>query len=304
MFNILVTGGTGFIGSHLCEELIRQKHCINVLTSSGNTDNLASITGNNRLAVIKADISDYNGLKKKLAAKKFDIIFHLASYIPLGIYDDNKKCVEINDLGTKNILQIARVVGCNKFIYSSTGWVYGHPKHIPIDEDHPLNPFDAYGKTKLNGEKHCKIYSKYMNIIILRYAGVYGPRKNKGAVYNFIKNMLEKKTITIHSDGTQTNDYVYVQDIVNSNILAMKALDVIQFDIFNIGGGKEIAANQLAILIGNLLKTKSIIVYTKTPVTNKRYLLDIKKAQKKLLFQPTELKICLKEFIPYVKNIK
>jgi len=300
--NILVTGGTGFIGSHLCEKLVKRNHNLTIITSSGNYDNIKSIINKENVIIVNANISEYASLEKSIANNKFDIIFHLASYIPKGAPDDDLKCIKVNDIGTKNILEFAKNNQCKKFIYSSTGWVYGNPQHIPVDENHPKNPFDAYGKTKLNGENYCKKYSKYMNIIILRYAGVYGPRKDKGAVYSFIKNMLEKKTIIIYGDGTQTNDYIYVNDVINANLLAMEIIEETTFDIFNVGSGQEKSAIELANLIGDLLKIKPKIKYKDTKITNKRYFLDITKAKKILKFKPSNFKICLEKFITYIKE--
>ncbi|RCK71722.1 MAG: UDP-glucose 4-epimerase [Ignavibacteriae bacterium] len=243
---ILVTGGAGFIGSHVVDAYINAGHSVVVIDnlSMGNLKNV-----NPEAKFLKLDIRDEK-LKEIFQDEKFDIVNHHAAQM------DVRKSVEdplfdasVNILGVLNLLESCKNYGVKKFIFASTGGaIYGEQDYFPADEEHPLRPLSPYGITKLATEKYLYYYEKVFGLqyIILRYANVYGPRQNPhgeaGVVAIFTQKMLEGKQPQINGDGKQTRDYVYVDDVVKANLLA---LNYNKSEIFNIGTGIETDVNTL-----------------------------------------------------------
>ncbi|MFH1831884.1 MAG: NAD-dependent epimerase/dehydratase family protein [bacterium] len=241
--NILVTGGAGFIGSHIAQALVGLGARVTILDnfSAGNLSNLSSVFTYINLQY--ADItSAYSCLQ---AAKNKDIVFHLAAFTSVpGSIANPDLCTKINVLGTKNILEACKDRGVKTFIYSSSAAVYGN-KTEDCTETDPTNPQSPYASSKVLGEKLCKEYSDAMIVstACLRYFNVYGDRQNPNgsyaaAVAKFKHNLLNKKPITIYGDGTQTRDFVHVSDVVKAN-LNIAMLENMKGDIYNIGSGKS-----------------------------------------------------------------
>lgn len=246
---VLVTGGAGFIGSHLVERLVELGAHVTVLDnfSTGNLNNLRSVFSN--LTILYTDVSSsYNALKATLNK---DIVFHLAAFIsvPQSIQQP-ALCNKINTQGTKNILD-----GCvqNKVpmvVYSSSSAVYGNKNNSCSEHDQP-QPLTPYAKSKLAAEKLCADYALEHNLktASLRYFNVYGDRQNPQGPYasvvaKFKQLLKEGKPLTIYGDGNQTRDFVHVSDVVEAN-LQIGALDQAQGEVFNIGSGKSITLFQL-----------------------------------------------------------
>lgn len=241
--NILVTGGAGFIGSHIAQALVGLGARVTILDnfSAGNLSNLSSVFTYINLQY--ADItSAYSCLQ---AAKNKDIVFHLAAFTSVpGSIANPDLCTKINVLGTKNILEACKDRGVKTFIYSSSAAVYGN-KTEDCTETDPTNPQSPYASSKVLGEKLCKEYADAMIVstACLRYFNVYGDRQNPNgsyaaAVAKFKHNLLNKKPITIYGDGTQTRDFVHVSDVVKAN-LNIAMLENMKGDIYNIGSGKS-----------------------------------------------------------------
>ena len=243
---ILVTGGAGFIASQIADAYILEGHEVHILDnlSTGFEKNI-----NPKAIFINSDITSQSilSLFKK---ERFDVVNHHAAQIDVRksvndpIFDANT-----NILGTVNLLQAAVKTGVKKFMFASTGGaVYGEQEYFPADEKHPTNPVSPYGITKLSIEKYLFFYKiEYkLNYTILRYANVYGPRQNPfgeaGVVAIFTNKLLKNENPIINGDGEQTRDYVFVEDVVKANVIA---LNDNTSDIYNIGTGVETSVNEL-----------------------------------------------------------
>ena len=258
---ILVTGGAGFIASHVSDALISEGHEVFIL------DNLA--TGferniNPKAKFIKKDIGD-KSLSELFEKEKFDVVNHHAAQMDVRrSVADPAFDANTNILGTINLLQNCIKTGVKKFMFASTGGaVYGEQSYYPADEQHPTSPLSPYGISKLAVEKYLYFYNAQykLNYTVLRYANIYGPRQNPfgeaGVVAIFSSKMLKGEQTVINGTGKQTRDYVFVGDVVKANLLGLKDKDT---DIYNIGTGIETDVNQLFNtlnkIIGNNMEEK------------------------------------------------
>jgi len=257
--NILITGGAGFIGSHLTEEYLAngaKKVVIFDDFSTGTNENLANIK-DNRLRVVKGSILEAGQLNTVVKEEHIDIVDHLAAVLEVytGIRDTEKDA-RINIFGTLNVLNIALKNSVEKVLFASSGAVYGQAQYVPIDERHPLEPHWPYGVSKLAGERYVMQYQKLfgLNTTAFRYGIVYGPREWFGRVLTmFIKRIfLENKAPIVFGDGEQTRDFVYVKDVVRAHMLAIEKPGATG-QVFNISSGRKTSVNQLA----NMLVEKS-----------------------------------------------
>lgn len=307
--NALVTGGAGFIGSHIADKLISLGHEVSVL------DNLRSGKRefvNAKAAFFEVDIIDRPALKKAFEEFKPEVIFHLAAQneVPYSMshpFEDE----EMNIRGTMNLLGLAIKSGVKKFIYSNTGGAfYGDVPEagLPITEDHIiLKPTSFYGVSKHCAEEYVKLYGHLHNLnwISLRYSNVYGPRqdgnKEAGVVAIFTQKLLNKETPTINGDGTNTRDYIYVMDVVDANI---KALDYNESDYFNISTATRISNTEVFETLEEELKTGIKVEFGPKRVGDALHnSLSNKKAQEKLGWEPkTDFKTGVKETVRYYQN--
>jgi len=238
---ILVTGGAGFIGSHLIDRLITEGHEVMVIDnlSQGKRENV-----NPRARFYHLDIRD-SRLEKVFEEEAPEIIYHLAAQVSVTkSVSDPLEDARINIIGSLNILELARRYRIKKFIYASSGGaIYGEPEYIPVDENHRIAPLSPYGLSKYVVEKYIEVFSHNYGLryTILRYPNVYGPRQDPhgeaGVVAIFSQQMLAQVTPTIYGDGTKTRDYVYVEDIVEANIRCLNSGDG---GTYNLGWGKEV----------------------------------------------------------------
>lgn len=251
MKKCIVTGGAGFIGSHLTDKLISLGHDVTVV------DNL--LLGkkkfvNKRAKFYKVDIRDLKKLKKIF--KGAEVVFHLAADPRLAVsVEDPISTHEINVTGTLNVLLASKENNVKKVIFSSSCATYGD-QSLPIKEEYPQNPLSPYGLHKKIGEEYCRLFSKLYAVetVCLRYFNVFGPRKTADGGYPmvipvFLKQKSENKPLTIVGDGKNTRDYVYVSDVVNANILAWQS-NIINGEAINIGSGIQVSVNEIADLIG------------------------------------------------------
>ena len=241
-----VTGGAGFIGSHLVKKLIGENHQVIVIDNfhTGKEENLKQII--KCIEIQKTDIRDFDQLKKTL--KKVDGVFHKAalttvpeSFIKPEEYND------VNVVGTDNVFKIAKEYNL-KVVYASSSSVYGNTEKIPIKEDFPRNPINPYGKTKLDDEYLAEKYSsENLDVIGLRYFNVYGIGQTgsyAGVITQFLNRLNENKPPIINGEGNQIRDFVYVKDVAQANLVAMKSN--VKKGFFNIGSGKTISIKKLA----------------------------------------------------------
>ncbi len=244
--NVLVTGGCGFIGSHLTEKLVALEANVTILDdlSSGFLENINPFK--DKITFVEGSICNTQMCSK--LTKNKDIIFHLAAFISVPeSVEQPYKCHEINVDGTVNLLEAARANNVDRFVFSSSCAVYG-PKDTTYKETDMCNPSSPYGMSKLVGELYCTQYARHFDIttIILRYFNVCGPRQNPntqyaGVVAKFTDQMKKNKPITIFGDGSQTRDFVSVEEVVFANLLVGQApKKSVQAHVFNIATGKSI----------------------------------------------------------------
>ena len=244
---ILVTGGAGFIGSHIVDRYIDLGHEVAVIDdlSKGSKDNL-----NPNAKFYKEDITRLEKVEKIFNEFLPDVVNHHAALAEVAkSIRDPARTLEVNVLGTANVLFAGGKSGIKKFIFSSTGGaIYGNPETIPADETCKPNPLSPYGLSKLLGEKTIEFYARTykFDYVIFRYSNVYGPRQNPkgeaGVVAIFGELIRSGKKPTIFGDGSKTRDYIYVGDIVNANELALNAKGN---HILNLGSGIEVTDKEV-----------------------------------------------------------
>jgi len=252
---VLVTGGAGFIGSHVVDVLLAAGHEVTIVDdlSTGSRANL-----NPAAAFHHADITDPD-IDRLLASVRPDVICHNAAQISVSVgQSDPVRDLDINGAGTLRLLEYVRRAGC-RFVHASSAAVYGEPERIPVAEDHPTRPINNYGVSKLAVEHYLAAYARNYDVgyAALRYANVYGPRQNAsgeaGVVAIFCETVARGKAPTIHGDGRQTRDFVYVGDVAAANAAAATS-DV--SGVFNVGTGIEIDVNQLFEAIARELRAE------------------------------------------------
>lgn len=249
--SVLVTGGAGFIGSHLVEQLVKSGANVTVLDdlSTGTLDNLAAV--HHSIQFIKGSVTDFSTCLA--ACENKEIIFHLAAYIsaPESMLNPYQ-CNQTNVFGTNNMLEAARLQNVPRFVFSSSSAVYGRQTEQCV-ENAPCKPASPYGFSKLMGEYWCQHYSSIFGLqtICLRYFNVYGQRQNPQGPYaavvaQFKNAMSNNKPIIIYGDGQQTRDFVPVEYVVNANIqLAQLPNNIMQGEVYNIATGKSITILEL-----------------------------------------------------------
>lgn len=244
--NILVTGGAGFIGSHVADACVDAGHHV-VIVDDLSTGKIEHI--NPRAIFHKTDIRSTD-MEKLFTHTRFDVVIHHAAQmdVRMSVKDPLFDC-SVNISGSVNLLELSRKTGVRKFIFASTGGaIYGDQDYFPADEAHPLRPVSPYGISKLAVEKYLYFYHHVYDLqyISLRYANVYGPRQNPygeaGVIAIFTNTLLLGHQPVINGDGTQTRDYVYVEDVVRANMLAVQHPKT---DIFNVATGSETTVNEI-----------------------------------------------------------
>jgi UDP-glucose 4-epimerase len=289
---VLVTGGAGFIGSHIHNKLLELGHSVTVLDdlSTGKENYL-----NPQAHFVKADILDRDALVKVFKDISPEVVYHLAAQIsvPWSMehpFEDMQK----NIVGTMNVMEAMKESGAKKIVYSNTGGAYYGEvgdENMPIKEETPITrPTSFYGVSKGSAETYIKLYGNIygINWVSLRYSNVYGPRqdgsKETGITAIFVKKMMAGEQPTINGDGTHARDYVFIDDVVAANI---KALDYPQNDYFNIASSNEISNNEVFDVIEQNLKTGMQKVYGPERVGDPyRISLSFDKAKEKLRWEP------------------
>lgn len=285
---VLVTGGAGFVGSHLVETLINSGASVVALDdlSTGKMENIKHVKG--RCEVVIGDVRKKSVLEKM---GKVDVIFHEAARALLPSFEDPNLDLQVNTGGTINVLEMARKWDA-KVIHASTGSVYGNPVKLPILEDHPLKPISPYGISKLAAEMYCNFDLREYGLFVvcLRYFNVYGPRQaiseEMGVIPIFVSRVLAKKNPVIFGDGKQTRDFTHVSDVVNANLLAA-ATEEAKGKIVNIGTGTEISILDLAFMILRLCNCGLNPVFSDPkPGDIRRLVADVSLAKEIMSYKP------------------
>ncbi len=246
---ILVTGGAGFIGSHIAEYLVQRGDDVTVLDNliTGSKENLTKI--NDKINFVNGDIRDHKLLEELVSDTTG--VFHEAALASVQqSFSMKDEYIAVNVAGTENIFKLAKEYGF-KIVYASSSSVYGNPKKIPVKEDDERKPINPYAKTKLDGEDLAKKYSEIgVKVIGLRYFNVFGKRQSKeyaGVIKLFLQRIQQKKSPKINGDGLQTRDFVHIDDVVKANVLAMDS--DINHRFLNVGSGLPTSVLDLANLI-------------------------------------------------------
>jgi UDP-glucose 4-epimerase len=238
----LVTGGAGFIGSHISRTLIERGHSVRVFDnfSSGKRENLKGLD----VEIIEGDLRDADAVAK--AVKGMDIIFHEAAFVSVPeSMEKPQECFDVNVTGTSNLFEAARKAGVKRAIFATSAAVYGDSEAYPLSEDTPLRQLSPYATSKRVDELYGQLYTSSFNfeVVALRYFNVYGPRQRPDSMYAaavpiFIRRILDNKPITIFGDGGQSRDLVNVRDVVQANLLAAEH-PAAPGQIFNVCTGVE-----------------------------------------------------------------
>jgi len=256
MYKSIVTGGAGFIGSHIVDKLIEMGHEVIVIDNESSTVH-EHFYYNDKATYHKIDIADYCGIRPLFEG--VDYVFHLAAESRIQPAIDNPLlCFQTNAFGTSVILQCSRESGVKKVIYSSTSSAYGLINEPPLVETMPDDCLNPYSVAKVAGEKMCKMYTDLFGLptVIFRYFNVYGPREPIKGPYApvvglFLRQKKAGEPMTIVGDGTQRRDFTHVIDVVDANIRAMDYNGTMHGTVFNVGTGKNHSVLELARLIGD-----------------------------------------------------
>jgi UDP-glucose 4-epimerase len=300
--NILVSGGAGFIGSHLVDRLLDDGHCVLVLDnfSTGRPENLAEHKGNRNLKICRVDISDLEAIRP--CFKGIDWVFHLAALAdivpsivnPLAYYKSNV-------LGTVNVAEAVRLSGIKKLIYAASSSCYGIPDDFPTKESAPIRPQYPYALTKYLGEQTVLHWGKVYKIpvVSLRLFNVYGPRSRTcgtyGAVFGvFLAQKINNKPYTVVGDGRQTRDFTFVTDVVNAFVMAASSDCISEY--MNVGSGNTYSINSLVKLLSG-----DVVHISKRPGEPDCTFADTAKIRKLLCWEP---KVTLEDGVKIMlKNI-
>src|SRR6195256_4135690 len=307
---ILVTGGAGFIGSHLVEKLLAAGHEVSILDDFNDfydpaTKRAHIAPGADQIRIHQLDLRDAIAVRDLFHREKFDVIAHLAARAgvrpsirqPQLYYDTNVS-------GTLHLLEAARLTGIERFIFASSSSVYGISKTVPFSEDlHLTQTISPYAATKVAGEFLCSTYSHLygMRVVALRFFTVYGARQRPDlAIHQFTKRIHAGESIDQYGDGTTRRDYTYIDDIIQGTVAALK-YDGPLFDIFNLGESQTVQLKELIAAIEKALKKKAKInQLPEQPGDVPLTCADISKAKRLLGYEPsTPLKEGLPRFIDW-----
>jgi len=312
---LLVTGGAGFIGSHLIERLLREGDEVVCLDNFNDyygpeikRNNIKSFLRERNFELVKADIRDKDTLKEIFEKYKFQKVIHLAAQagVRLSLKQPNLY-VDVNINGTLNLLELSREYKIKNFIFGSSSSVYGTTKEIPFSEEGKLKPISPYGVSKRAGELLCYTYNHLYNlpVTILRFFTVYGPRQRPDmAIHKFTKLIDECKKIYLYGDGKTSRDYTYISDIVEGIISALN--NNFNYEIFNLGNSNPTNLSYLISLIEkNIGKSVKIKYLPEQPGDPSITFADISESKRMLNYEPkVKIEEGIKRFVEWYKNEK
>lgn len=283
--HVLVTGGAGFLGSHLCEKLLAEGARVRTLDilTSGREKNLSAIL--KEIEFLNSNIACADSVRN--AVRDIDTIVHLA--FPMALRHRSIETRVITEILTGLLNLITSALDRKAlFVYISSIAVYGNEKYIPIDENHPLEPVLIHGAVKLAGENFCSTLAKSdgLRTVILRVADIYGPRNTRVSVpIKFLQQAMRNEPITVYGDGSDSRTYTYVSDFSEAVVLSLTRPEAIG-GIFNIGGDECVSMRQLALEVKKFTGSESPILFQESPAAGRRLFIDSQKAKKFLCFKP------------------
>lgn len=271
MSKVVITGGAGFIGSHIAENLAKDGHEIVIIDNLDpyysvdlKIRNIDIVLNSGDATFINADITDLTKMKQ-IIDSSVDYVYHEAAQAGVRIsVKDPFKPNDVNVLGTLNVLKASLDVNVKKVINASSSSVYGKVKYLPFDEQHPTEPVSPYGVSKLASEHYCRVFYEVYGLptTSLRYFTVYGPRMRPDlAISIFTQKMLANEPITVFGDGTQTRDFTYIDDVVEANKRLINS-KITDGKVLNIGGGNRISVNELVENLRSVTNSTSEVINT------------------------------------------
>lgn len=295
MSKIVITGGAGFIGSHIAEEIAKEYEVVIVdnlddyYSPEIKKQNLDLLLKNKNVSFVNGDIRDL-ALLKQVIDPDVEFVFHEASQAGVRISVDNPfKPNDVNVLGTLNVLQASLDAGIKRVINASSSSVYGKVKYLPFDESHPTKPVSPYGVSKLAAEHYCRVFYEVYGLptVSLRYFTVYGPRMRPDlAISIFTRKMLSNEPIIIYGDGEQTRDFTYIDDIVRANCKLLRT-NAADGRVLNIGSGHRITVNELIAHLRDITKSTSEVMYSSKQMGDAEHTLaDISLAGRLIDYSP------------------
>lgn len=293
MNKYLVTGGAGFIGSHIAGELVRKGHSVRIIDnfSTGKRENISSFL--DEIELVEADIREFEACSD--VVEGMDFVLHQAALtsVPFSI-EDPLLTNEVNITGTLNLLLASRNAKVQRLIFASSAAVYGDDSRLPKTENIEGLPISPYALSKRVGEMYCQLFSQLygLSTVCLRYFNIFGPRQDPFSQYasvipNFIGKMLKEEKPSVFGDGEQSRDFLYVSNVVEANILASRASEV-SGEVFNIAGGVKTTVNSLVKELNEVLGKEIKPAYDDPRSGDiKHSYADISKARKMLKYEPT-----------------
>ena len=315
MKTILVTGGAGFIGSHLADKLLNDGYFVVVVDNFSNfydvkikEDNVAHNLKNPHYKLYRVDIEEKTALQSVFAKYKFDEVVHLAARAGVrNSLEAPADYVKTNILGTVNVLECMKEYGCKKLVVASSSSVYGNCRAVKFSESiKHLKPISPYAESKLATENMCYLYHHLygINIAALRFFTVYGPRQRPDlAISKFARLISENKPIEMYGDGSSMRDYTYISDIVSGIIAAINS-DKIKYEVINLGGGHPISLRNMIVTIENSLGKKAIVEKKKIQAGDvRKTVCDWQKANRLLGYKPQiEFEQGIRQYITWLKG--
>ena len=294
MSNILVTGGAGFIGSHLTEVLLKQGHLVRVLDNflTGKRENLIFDEAYSSLEIIEGNIRDLTVCQR--ATIDIEYVFHQAALPSVQrSVEDPLTSNSVNVEGTLNILLAAKNAGVKRLIYASSSSVYGDTPTLPKNEEMPPNPLSPYALQKYIGEQYCRLFFQLYGLeaVSLRYFNIFGPKQDPTSIYSaviprFIDALLEGRPPIIFGNGEQSRDFTYIDNVVQANLLAMSAAHL-NGEAINIACGKRTSLNQLLNFLKEIVGSKVSPIYEEPRKGDVRHsLANIQKGKEILNYEP------------------
>jgi UDP-glucose 4-epimerase len=292
---ILVTGGAGFIGSHLVDRLLSEGFEVTILDdfSAGQMQNISHHKNAKEFHLVRGDVRDADLAKK--VVEDVDAVFHEAALVDAALSVKEPFLFnDVNVVGTLTLLRACADSGVRRFVFASSAAVYGNSEPAKKREDMLPMPISPYGATKLAAENYVRVFSELYGLetVSLRCFNVYGPRQGVGSSYSgvitaFLSRLLNGQAPIIHGDGRQTRDFVNVDDVVSANMLALKTKNAVG-EVFNIAGGKALTINELAEILQRITEKEYLKpIFTELRAGDIRYCLaDISKAEGLLDFHP------------------
>jgi len=290
---VLVTGGAGFIGSHVVDRLVADRCEVRVLDdlSTGKLENISRYVKRGRVAFVEGDIRDASVVEESV--EDIDVVLHFAAVtsVPLSV-ENPRFTFDVNVKGTVNLLSECAKKKVGKFLFTSSSAVYGEPKFLPITEEHPTNPMSPYAESKIAAETfvHGFYEKELLSSVVLRLFNVYGPRQGvndySGVITRFIDNCKRGAPLVIYGNGGQTRDFIHIQDAVDAILIAMDD-EYAEGNVFNIGSGVATSIFDLADTVMEIAGVDLQVLYEEArPGDIRHSYANISKAESLLEYRP------------------